>query len=693
MARPDDGRKRAWGFKLNEGAILEESAPNGPTEKQIRRRGRVSLMLGTLVVALMMSAVAFASVSTDQQDYSPGSVVTISGDNGNDAGYVERNTVDVAVSGPNSWTASCSATVEAGGLWSCTVTLLDSLDAVGNYSYTATSTDAEGNAINETGAFTDAVNINSFASDCGTGGESFATGTTVCAKATGLPGGGGGSAGKIEWWAPSAVSATRTSPFSGVSGNFSDSWAPTASPTACGTWTLKVYSPAATFQDDATFAVTGCATNQKPVADTGGPYTGGVEGASVSLDGSGSSDPDAGDTLTYAWSYAVVTADLGTTCAFSDATAVSPTISCTDDGSFTLKLTVTDNHGLASDEATALLTLTNADPSATPSIPSSDVSEGDSFSLSLSSPSDPGSNDTFKYQFDCGDGSGYNAASTTASRSCPTTDNGFRSVKLKVLDDDGGYAEYTGTVNVVNVAPIVDQPEFSILSVDCRTSINLTKISFSDPGVNDYPWTVSIDWGDGSTDTSYTSNTQGAQANQTHTYNTPGGYTATVIVTDKDSGEGSNTSSNTVTVKQAYTVGFRQPIDPSNPTKLVGNSFKSGRVVPVKATIYDVCTQAYVNDPATDVTIVLRDGGVGNLGSNDAVEVFADPGAANSNTLLFRWTSDATVPGGGFWIYNVDSKTVISGTPMLVGHNYRVDIFVGTNWATSSQWAVLTPTR
>ena len=110
----------------------------------------------------------------------------------------------------------------------------------------------------------------------------------------------------------------------------------------------------------------------------------------------------------------------------------------------------------------ATVDVTNADPSATPGIPGSDVNEGDSFELSLSSPTDPGSNDTHTYQFDCGDGGGYSAASATASRSCPTTDNGSRSVSLKILDDDGGFAEYPGTVTVVNVDPAVAAPAFQV---------------------------------------------------------------------------------------------------------------------------------------------------------------------------------------------------------------------------------------
>jgi hypothetical protein len=66
VARPDKGRKRIWRFRLNEGTILEVSAPEGPTEKQVRRRGRWSLVIGTVVAALMVSAVAIASVSTDK---------------------------------------------------------------------------------------------------------------------------------------------------------------------------------------------------------------------------------------------------------------------------------------------------------------------------------------------------------------------------------------------------------------------------------------------------------------------------------------------------------------------------------------------------------------------------------------------------------------------------------------------------
>lgn len=242
-----------------------------------------------------------------------------------------------------------------------------------------------------------------------------------------------------------------------------------------------------------------------------------------------------------------------------------------------------------------------------------------------------------------------------------------------------------------NVAPVVAAPSWSSASVACRVPATLTNISFSDPGVIDYPWNVNIGWGDGSTDTNYDTNTQGSQSNQTHTYNTPGTYFATVGVTDKDSGYGSNTSSQ-LTVNQTYTVKFLQPFDGSSPSNLITNTMKSGRVVPVKVTIYDDSAQAYVTDPSTAVKLFLSTGS-STGSSNDTVEVYADAGASNGNTLYFRWTSDSAAPGGGFWIYNFDSRTALNGSALVVNTTYRIDVFVGSVKATATTWALLKPVK
>ncbi|MBG6138118.1 PQQ-dependent sugar dehydrogenase [Longispora fulva] len=77
--------------------------------------------------------------------------------------------------------------------------------------------------------------------------------------------------------------------------------------------------------------------NQPPTAAATATPTSGPAPLAVQFNGTGSSDPDVGDTLTYAWDF---TND-GTV----DATTASPTYTYTGTGSFTAKLTVTDTSG------------------------------------------------------------------------------------------------------------------------------------------------------------------------------------------------------------------------------------------------------------------------------------------------------------------------------------------------------------
>ena len=60
MATPEQARERTWRFRLNDATTLEVSSPRLATEKQIRRRGRWSLIVGTLIAAAAVAAVASA---------------------------------------------------------------------------------------------------------------------------------------------------------------------------------------------------------------------------------------------------------------------------------------------------------------------------------------------------------------------------------------------------------------------------------------------------------------------------------------------------------------------------------------------------------------------------------------------------------------------------------------------------------
>ncbi|MFC1593166.1 MBG domain-containing protein [Candidatus Omnitrophota bacterium] len=156
-----------------------------------------------LVLTLAIAAPASAAVWTDQEDYAPGSVVTISGDNSDGAGYLAGEEVVVEVSGPNSYEASFTAVVEEDGSWSGTVTLPDDESAVGDYEYTATGLTS---GVTQSSMFTDAINPDTVS----VGGQTGTLTAGVAGSATyGITStwGGGGSSNtavlSVISWSPS----------------------------------------------------------------------------------------------------------------------------------------------------------------------------------------------------------------------------------------------------------------------------------------------------------------------------------------------------------------------------------------------------------------------------------------------------------------------------------------------------------
>ncbi len=201
-------------------------------ESRVRRR-----WLAVALTLLIAPLKALAAVWTDQQDYSPGSVVTISGDNSDGAGYLAGETVYVDVNGPNGYTASCEAVADDNGAWSCQVTLWADELAVGEYTYTAIG---QQSGVSQSGTFTDGpkvgtVSVGAQAPNPVTAGNSVTYTVTV------NRGSGPGSSGAFT----ATLSITTTLP-TGASASFSPNPVSFAPGDSSKTATLTISTTCAT---------------------------------------------------------------------------------------------------------------------------------------------------------------------------------------------------------------------------------------------------------------------------------------------------------------------------------------------------------------------------------------------------------------------------------------------------------------
>src|SRR4029079_7382800 len=98
---------------------------------------------------------------------------------------------------------------------------------------------------------------------------------------------------------------------------------------------------------------------------------------------------------------------------------------------------------------------------------------------------------------------------------------------------------YTTSVVVHNVAPTGTAPNDQSSNEGSATSFDLG--SFSEPGATDAPWHVSVDWGDGSPNTTFDMASRGAIDAKNRTFDDgPHNYTVTERGHDKDGGSDHN---------------------------------------------------------------------------------------------------------------------------------------------------------
>jgi len=242
----------------------------------------------------------------------------------------------------------------------------------------------------------------------------------------------------------------------------------------CGTDTFSVVVPAPP-------------DNDAPVAVIAEPGSA-VEGSTVALDGSGSSDAD-GSISGFAW-------DLDGDGQFDDAVGATPSLPVVDDATIVIGLEVTDDDG-ATATASAVLTVTNAVPV---------VDAGDDATIGadrrLQRPAtfvDPGA-DIWMATVDSGDGGGPQPVGLSGSaiaidHTYPT--GGSFTVTVRVCDDDAGCGLDTFTVTVPvpppNVAPIavVDGP--ASVREGSTVTLDATDSSDSDGVVVAHEWDLNGD--------------------------------------------------------------------------------------------------------------------------------------------------------------------------------------------------------
>ncbi|HEY2924638.1 MAG TPA: PKD domain-containing protein [Candidatus Eisenbacteria bacterium] len=127
-------------------------------------------------------------------------------------------------------------------------------------------------------------------------------------------------------------------------------WTPNSSDAGSHPMTITVTDGVAS--TPANFTVNVTSTNNPPTADPGGPY-GGVTGQPLTFNGTGSSDPDAGQTLTFSWNFGDGGSGSGPT----------PSHTYAAEGNFIVSLTVTDDGSpVLDDTGTTLATIVDFIP-------------------------------------------------------------------------------------------------------------------------------------------------------------------------------------------------------------------------------------------------------------------------------------------------------------------------------------------
>ncbi|MEO8510169.1 MAG: tandem-95 repeat protein [Chloroflexota bacterium] len=267
-----------------------------------------------------------------------------------------------------------------------------------------------------------------------------------------------------------------------------------------------------------------------------------------------------------------------------------------DNGSYTVTVSVNDDDTSGSD--TLLVSVANAAPTATFNA-STPVTEGSPISLSLSDRADVSPVDQaagFTYAFGCGTAAGYSPFTTSNTTSCPTNDNGTRTVRGTIKDKDGGTTEYTRNVTISNTPPVI---QTAILSLNSVSGVVTSSVQWTDAGSADTE-TVTFTYRNGVTviaTESYTGKPANGFQGDTKDFG-PGCYNLSVTIDVTDDDGGTDQELRSQTSADVYAATFDAPIMQNE-----RNIVKYGNAVPVKVRLASSCTGALTNAPTLYITV------------------------------------------------------------------------------------------
>jgi PKD repeat protein len=258
--------------------------------------------------------------------------------------------------------------------------------------------------------------------------------------------------------------------------------------------------------------------NRLPIAKAGGPYSA-LQGQAQLFSGAGSYDYD-GYIVSYAWGFGDGTTGSGQ--------SVSHTYS--SPGLYSVVLTVTDNRGISNtDRTTITVSGANIAPTAAPGGPYSGK-VGQSVAFDGTGSSDPDGS-IVSYSWNFGDGS---ALASGATPSHTYTSIGNYTVTLTVTDNGGAssFATTTASITQVNQAPVANAGGPYSVTLGNAVNFDGSASADSDGTITTYDWV----YGDGNS-------APNAGATPSHTYVSPGNYTATLTVTDNEGATGASSAS------------------------------------------------------------------------------------------------------------------------------------------------------